>query len=253
MERLVTSAANAELKKIRSLKDKDARREYGLMIAEGGRTVTDLPDTCVVRTLVLAESARDEFIRLADRRGVKDVLVVPDKLFRSLCDTVTPSGVLAVVATPPPARITANDCMVLDGISDPGNFGTIARTCAACGVEQILAVNCTDWTSPKVVRASMGCVFRVSVTELNDPDAAVSALSGHEVCVLDMKGEDIFRVNPGKERPTALVVGSEAHGVSPFFRARADKTLSLPMRGGVESLNAAIAASVALYTLVCGR
>ena len=75
MERLVTSAANAELKKIRSLKDKDARREYGLMIAEGGRTVTELPDTCVVRTLVLAGSARDEVIRLAGRRGVEDALV----------------------------------------------------------------------------------------------------------------------------------------------------------------------------------
>lgn len=250
--RTIASTSNAEYKRIRSLKTKAARKELGLMLVEGERAVADLPDGCAIRTLVIAEAQVEKFAPLAESKGVKDVAVVPDKLFDSLSDTVTPSGVLAVVVTPPPSRITAADCVVLDGISDPGNFGTIVRTCAACGIEQILAVNCTDWTSPKVVRASMGCVFRTRIVEA-DHDGADTALAMHDVYALDMSGDDLFAFVRPEDKPFALVVGSEAHGVDAFFRARADKTLSLPMQGGVESLNAAIAASVALYNLVYRR
>lgn len=246
----IASATNETFKRIKSLKTKAARKQLGLMLAEGERTVADLPDECAVRMLVLAKSQADRFAHLAESKGAAETIVVPDKLFESLSDTVTPSGVIAVVATPPPARVTAADCVVLDGVSDPGNFGTIVRTCAACGVGQIVAVGCTDFTSPKVVRASMGCVFRTRIAECG-VDEAATALAGHAVYALDMGGENIFRFKRPDDKPFALVVGSEAHGVSPFFRARADKTLSLPMANGVESLNAAIAASVALYELVC--
>ena len=248
----ITSASNERFKRIKSLKTKAARKELGLMLAEGERTVRDLPDEVAIRTLVFAASQADKFAPLAKSKGVDDVLIVPDKLFDSLSDTVTPSGALAVVVIPPPPAVTAADCVVLDGISDPGNFGTIIRTCAACGVEQIVAVGWTDPTSPKVVRASMGCVFRTRVVECN-ADEAATALAGHDVYALDMGGENIFAFKRPDDKPFALVVGSEAHGVSPLFRARADKTLSLPMTNGVESLNAAIAASVALYQLVCRK
>ena len=161
----IASATNETFKRIKSLKTKAARKQLGLMLAEGERTVADLPDECAVRMLVLAKSQADRFAHLAESKGAAETIVVPDKLFESLSDTVTPSGVIAVVATPPPARVTAADCVVLDGVSDPGNFGTIVRTCAACGIEQIVAVGCTDFTSPKVVRASMGCVFRTRIAE----------------------------------------------------------------------------------------
>ncbi len=250
--KMIASTSNAAYKSVKALKDKSARRDRGMMLVEGERAVADLPESCTVDTLVLAASQADKFGALAEAKRAREVLVVDDKIFGALSDTVTPSGVIAVVVTPPPARITACDCVVLDGISDPGNFGTIVRTCAACGIEQIVAVGCTDWTSPKVVRASMGCVFRVRVVEY-DPDRAAAQLASHSVLALDMGGEDLFGYKRPDDKPFALVVGSEAHGVSAFFRARADKTLALPMSEGVESLNAAIAASVALYNLVFAR
>ena len=169
---------------------------------------------------------------------------------QQISDTTTPAGIVAVVAMPPDRRVSKEDVVVLDGISDPGNFGTIVRTCVACGITQILAVNCTDWTAGKVVRGSMGGVFSVNIVTVAGGDEAGALLADHNVYALDMGGENVYEAVIDKAKPFALVTGNEAHGVSQFFRQRADKILALPMKEGMESLNAAVATSIALYTFV---
>ena len=164
----------------------------------------------------------------------------------AISDTSTPPGILCVIDIPN-FDFDDKNIVVLDGVSDPGNFGTIIRTCVACGVKNIIAINCVDYTSPKVVRSSMGGVFKVVVKNVNY-EKALQLLEGYNVLSLDMSGKSIYDMEKTDSK-IALVVGSEAHGVSKIMLDRCDNLISLPMIGDIESLNAAISLSVALYHL----
>ena len=252
MRETITSVQNAKIKYFKSLKDKETRYKEGKLLAEGANIVRDLPEDVIVDSVIVTQDKVEQFFDILRKyEGTRTkVYEVSDKCMQQISDTTTPAGIIAVVAMPPEKRIGKEDVVVLDGISDPGNFGTIVRTCVACGISQILAVNCTDWTSGKVIRGSMGGVFAVDIVTASNDEEVEKLLVGHNVYALDMGGENIYETKIDKDRPFALVAGNEAHGVSPFFRKRADKTLALPMKEGMESLNAAVAMSIALYTFV---
>ena len=134
--------------------------------------------------------------------------------------------------------------MVLDGVSDAGNMGTIIRTAVAMGVEDFITINCVDPYSPKVVRSTMGGVYYANIVPFSYAGAC-DALANYKVAVLDMGGENVFDYMP--DTPLALVVGSEAHGVSKEMRQRANKVLAIPMYGNkIESLNAGVSASIVM-------
>lgn len=252
MRETITSVANAKIKYFKSLKDKETRYKEGKLLAEGANIVRDIPEDVIVDSLIVAQDKVEQFSDVLRRyEGTRTkVFEVSDKCMQQISDTTTPAGIVAVVAMPLEKRVIKEDVAVLDGISDPGNFGTIVRTCVACGISQILAVGCTDWTAGKVVRGSMGGVFSVNIVTVNSDDEAEKLLEGHNVYALDMGGENIYEAKIDKDRPFALVAGNEAHGISPYFRKKADKILALPMKEGMQSLNAAVAMSVAMYTLV---
>lgn len=252
MRETVTSVANAKIKYFASLKDKDTRRAERKLLAEGANIVRDLPEGVIVESLIVSQDKTEQFADvIAAYEGTRTAIYeVSEKCMQKISDTATPAGIVAVVAMPFEKRVIKEDVAVLDGISDPGNFGTIVRTCVACGISQILAVNCTDWTAGKVIRGSMGGVFSVNIVTADSADEADALLKNHNVYALDMGGENVYDAVIDKERPFALVAGNEAHGISPYFKARADKILALPMKEGMESLNAAVAMSIAMYTLV---
>ena len=161
-----------------------------------------------------------------------------------LSETVTPCGILAVVRKNTADKNIDGNVVILDGISDPGNFGTIIRTCAALGIKNILAIESVDYTSGKVVRSSMGGVFRTDIIECSREEA-LEIVKDYNLYALDMDGENIFgEFKP--QRPYALTVGSESKGLSRIFRDKAS-IVALPMSGDMESLNAAVSLSVALY------
>lgn len=180
-----------------------------------------------------------------------NVLVVSDAVFSYVSDAVTPQGVLAVLNEEEKIPMRPNaPSVLLDGVSDPGNMGTIIRTCAAVGVKDIFLVDCCDPYSPKAVRSSMSGIFFVNLYFVKREQ--VSEILGEtSIIVADMKGESVFTFNPPDTY--CLVIGNEANGVTDTIKSLATHTVKIPMAKTSESLNAGISLAVTLYELTEGK
>lgn len=232
----ITSTSNRRVKEIAALKEKKNRYSSRLFVAEGINIIKDLGDIKPVEIF----SADEE---LARKYGATHVSA---EVMKKLSDTVTPQGLLAVFSMPDTDVIPPEgNSLVLDGVQDPGNAGTMIRTAVATGFRDIYLNDCVDPFCGKAVRSSMGTIFRTRI-HIGSREDTLSALfaGGCNVFYLDMAGSDIF-LEPFDGR-TALVVGGEAHGVGSFYR-NAAKGVSLPMEQGVESLNAAVSAGIGMY------
>jgi len=252
----ITSAANPLLKDVRRAIARGALTETGLCVAESFHLLEEaLRSDCEVKTVLAAESvlsAAEAHVRRLN--GVK-VAVLPDTLFRSISGTETSRGVMALVR---PAAWKLEQLfrgcplvVVLDGLQDPGNAGTIARAAEAFGATGILFLKgAVNPYNPKTLRASAGSLFRVPFLYGVDPALARAALAQNKI--------ELFAGVPADSkkqlRPLTfvdftgrcgLIIGNEAHGVSSPLRAAA-LDVSIPTVG-VESLNAAIAAGILLY------
>ena len=237
---LITSPNNAKVVDAAKLLDKKYRKETGLYLIEGERLVRDAQKyNAEIVDIFVKESVADKF-------DFPNQIFVADRVFAKMCDTVTTQGVLAVVKMPQRELTLPNgNCLVLDGLQDPGNVGTLIRTAAACGFTDVYAVNTVDVYSPKVLRAAMSAHFCVNVWQVGAN--VFDMLSGMQVVAADMNGEDIFGVNfPQK---VALVLGNEGNGLTDLARINAQRFVSLPMQNNFESLNVAIAGSVIMYQI----
>lgn len=240
---VISSRQNAKIKRVASLKDKKYRQQYGEYVVEGVKMVKEaiLMNVPVVEILGTQDALNELPACTAP------ITVVDDKVFDALTETKTPQGVLAVLKQPENIlSAPRGNCVVLDGVSDPGNVGTIIRTCAALGIKDVYLCNCADAFSPKTIRSSMSGVFFVQLHSF-DRHAVNSVLEGSTIVVADMNGEDVFTASVPS--PYAIVVGNEANGVSEFFRLCAKKVVSIPMEPNVESLNAAVSLAVIGYAL----
>ncbi|MGN0771994.1 MAG: TrmH family RNA methyltransferase [Christensenellales bacterium] len=248
---IITSTTNTTIKTIRSLKDKKTRYVSGLFVVEGENIIKDLSQKTNVKYLVVEQSKAEDYGYLIDQYKDK-VLLVSDKVMQSLSDTKTPCGIIAVAQIPAAKPVGKGNVVVMDGVTDPGNMGTIIRSSVACGIEDVIAIDCADYLSGKVVRSSMGGVLKCNVIACDSAEA-LDILENRQVLALDMKGENIFETQISKDKNWALVVGSEAHGISSAIKDRADKIISLPMTGDMESLNAGVSLSVGLFELVFNK
>ncbi|MBQ7643369.1 MAG: RNA methyltransferase, partial [Clostridia bacterium] len=244
---VITSRSNERIKRIASLKDKKARKASGLYIVEGFKMVKE---AFLNGEEVVALVGTEEGIeRLGEE--FSDTLIVAEEVMKKLCDSVTPQGVLAVLKQ---KRLTEEFSgsvgIMLDGISDPGNMGTIIRTAAAVGVKKIYAVNCCDPYAPKCVRSSMSGIYFTEVVETTY-DGFFKAINGVPLIVADMDGESVYDFKPPEKY--CLVVGGEADGVTEEVRKRASGIVKIPMKERTESLNAAISLAVTLYELTYGK
>ena len=248
MER-ITSRQNPLIARLRKLgTDKKTRRAEGSFLCEGTKLVEEaLKWGAQVETLVVAEGTLlpgqlPEGVRLVE---------VPADVLKSASTVDTPQGMLAVCRTPdltPPETLTPGRYLVLDGVQDPGNVGTVWRTADAFGAEGlILLPGCAEPFAPKTVRATMGACFRLPVWELT-----LEELTG----LLDRAGlplyatalrEDTADLRQADLERAAVVIGSEGRGVSSQVLAACQATLKIPMRERCESLNAAVAASIVLW------
>jgi TrmH family RNA methyltransferase len=171
---------------------------------------------------------------------------VSDKVLAAISDTVTPQGVVAVVPFPQIDVARRSLLLVLDNVRDPGNVGTLLRSAAAAGVDEVLvAPDSADPYSPMVVRAAMGAHFRLALGEADWP-AIAGRVAGLAVLLADAAGEVAYDRHDW-QTPSALIVGGEAEGASAEGRALAAQRVRIPMQRDSESLNAAVAGSVILF------
>lgn len=245
---ILTSLKNQKVQQWRSLKDKKAREDTKTFLVEGVRMVREaVSSSFEVKALILREGFVPDFIFPS---GVP-VYLLPAHVFQSVCDTRTPQGIAAVLSLK--TREASGPCLIaLDGVQDPGNVGTIIRTADAAGFDGIiLSSDCADLFSPKVLRSTMGSIFRLGFSFPSSlPDALVSLENeGYSVLSSQLDGDSFFdRKNVSSH--FVLIIGNEGNGISYAVKAIATHHLRLPMRGGAESLNAAVAAGIMMFDLM---
>lgn len=241
----IESASNPKIKLVRKLSDKKFRKEEGLFVAEGVNILKDMPKSAQV-TGFFVEKSKAEELRYVYERFDAPVYAVTESVFKTLSDTVTPSGILATIKMPENAVEKRGNAVVLDGVSDPGNLGTIMRSAAAFGFCTLYLVGCADPYDNKAVRSSMGGVFRLSILKKTAGEMK-EVLKNYYTVALDMGGEPLRKIDTDKN--IAVIAGNEAHGVSDEMLGLSDVVMSMKMVNDMESLNVAVACGVAMYNL----
>lgn len=240
---IISSRQNTRIKRIASLKEKKYRQEYGCFVVEGVKMVKE----AILSGMEIVEIVGIPSVLSQLPPCDAEIIQTDESVFECLTETRTPQGVLAVMRIPENKRVRPTGCCaVLDGVSDPGNLGTIIRTCAALGIKDVYLCGCADAFSPKVIRSSMSGIYSVFIHSF-DRETVSDLVSDCRLVVADMGGENIFSVD--LPEPYALVIGNEANGVSDYFRSACDCTVSIPMSGNIESLNAAVSFAVIAYVL----
>ncbi len=271
---MISSTANPTIKRLAQLHERRGRLHQGLYLMEGVRLVEEAldgdvrPATVLVAPDLLRATARGRALheRLRhepDARAVSgavhDPIEVSAAVLRHVSGAETPAGIVAALPRLPLADLAslpaaAGLVLVLDGIGDPGNAGTILRSAAAAGIDGVAALSgCADLYAPKVVRAAMGAHLRVPLAV----DVTLAQLESW----LPARGQAILAdvhapasvYDHDLRVPTVLIVGGEAHGARQTGVLAGVQPVSIPMPGAAESLNAAVAAAVILFEAVRQR
>ena len=238
---VIKSKQNPIVKELASLKEKKGRRERGTFLVEGRKMVRECIESGLeVVRLVVSEGYEWETFALP-------VVMLGADAFAAICDEKTPQGIVAEVNIPKFPLVAPNGrCLFLDGVSDPANVGAILRTAAAAGYREIYLADCADPYSPKCVRSSMSGVFYAKLMRGTRAEI-LCKLENIPKIAADMNGEDIFTFQ--QPETFCLCIGNEGNGLSEETRAAANFTVGIPMDGRVESLNAAVSASILMYLL----
>lgn len=246
---------------IRDLRRRRGRERRGLALAEGVRLVEEaLASAITIRGVVvspaLEATIRGNALKAALLAKGVPVEAVTEPVLDELADTEHPQGIVAVVE---PKEWTLADipllpgvtALVLDGVQDPGNVGTMLRTALGLGAAGLIALKGTaDLTNPKVLRGSMGASFRLpAVPAAPEELVAWARLQRAQLWVADAAGESPGRLpqRTAQRPPILLVVGNEGAGVSPVMDAAADRRIGITLAPGAESLNVAVAAGILLH------
>lgn len=231
-------------------KSAKARREGNCFLVEGPRMFFETPQSRIMECY-LTEEFREKY---ADRLAGTRYEVVSESVCRHLSDTKTPQGVIAVVKRKQHtlAELLSgkeNPCFfILENLQDPGNLGTIIRTGEAAGVTGIILNRETvDPYNPKVTRSTMGAIFRVPFIITDDLPGTVGTLKENDVAVYaaHLAGQTFYAQDYRKS--CAFLIGNEGNGLTEETAALADHRIKIPMKGRVESLNAAAAATILMY------
>ncbi len=252
MQQYIESEQNKWLKKIKALKQKKYRQQYNQFLVEGVRFLTEaLQKKAQIEAILVAKDQLQAVeMLLEDYDG--QLLVVKEGLLEKTLQTMNPQGVAAIVQKPDWQHIRLEDLqtvLLVDGVQDPGNLGTIIRTALASGTEAIYCLKGTvDLFNDKVLRATMGAIFALPVLMVEDHEAFLAQLNlaGFATVVADIRAAWYYDEVAYPQR-TALVVSNEANG--PQLIRQGDYEVKIPLHGQAESLNVAIACGILLYEL----
>ncbi len=249
---MITSSQNPKIKLARALMGRaKERRQAGAFVVEGVRLVEEAANTdCRFETILYDNSLNERGKLLVQRLISRGIVAeeISSNLMKSLSEMETPQGILAILQFPQlPIAALPNFLLIPDQIRDPGNLGTLFRSAAATGVQAaLIPPETTDAFAPKVVRAGMGAHFRLPIREMGwEEIERLVKSAGLKVLIAAMDGVSCWETD--LRQPIALVIGSEAEGVSKSARKLASGTIRIPMTGDVESLNAGVAGSVLMF------
>jgi TrmH family RNA methyltransferase len=252
MQRII-SKDNSKIKRLKGLRQKKVRSSENLFLIEGTKAVMEaLSMDLSIDIIAVSDTYLSNPVHTMDFNS-KDIelISVPDDLFTRISSLVNPQGILASVVLP---EYSIKDIIglekplvLLDGIRDPGNLGTILRTADAFDFGGIVLTGaCVDIYNPKCVQASMGSVLRVKSTTARPGDMEIFKDEGYNIIGLDLRGKTLSR-NDSLPMKSIVCIGSESHGLADEIRVICDELIKIPMAGKAESLNAAIAAAIAMY------
>lgn len=241
-ENIIVSAKNPVILRAAELKEKKARDQRRLFLAEGKRILQDVQDKSLIEELFVLSGKR-ELSELSSRFSCP-VHFVSEQAFRKLSDTVNGEGIVAVVKKREREEVLGNKVLVLDRVNDPANVGTLLRSACAFGFGTVVSLGSADFYNPKVVRGSMGAALSLNLVEADD-ESVSELLKGYEIYAADMCGEELSTVSAPEK--LALVVGNEARGISSKLVSIATKFVKIAMSEQMESLNAGVAGSIEMY------
>ncbi len=249
---MITSENNAQLKNISVLLKKGKERQKkGLFVAEGRKMCLEACELGIVEKAYLSESYAKELGKVTC-----DYETVLDEVFNRIAETVTPQGVIALIRIPEGDASgivkTARKLLLLEDLQDPGNLGTMIRTAEAAGMDAvILSKNSVDVYNPKVVRSTMGAVFRVPVFYTEDLVGLIKELNdnGFNTIATHLAAKKNY-YDADLSGKTAILIGNEGNGLSDEATSAAGEKVRIPMAGKVESLNASVAAALMMYELI---
>ncbi len=256
---MITSSSNPKIKQIRSLQSSSRkRREAGLFVIEGVRLTEEaLHAGWEINLVLYTDGLSDRGMHLVKQftQSGTQVVQVSAHVMQAASDTHTPQGILATVSLQEsPIPDPPDFSLVLDGLRDPGNLGTILRTASAAGVQAVfLTEGSVDPFSPKVLRSAMGAHFNLPIfTSSWEKLTNLVSSSGSAVFLADSSGGLVY-TEADFTRPLMLILGSEAEGAGDRARSIKSQRVHIPMPGGGESLNVAVSGGVLMFEVIRQR
>ena len=255
---VISSKDNDLIKHIKKLKDKKHRDESNEYIIEGVKLIEEaVKENAKIKKIIICEDTTRTYeipTHIMYEIAKYECVYVTDKIFASITQVTNPQGIMAIIEKgDADVQIDyAQDIIVaLDDVQDPGNLGTILRTVDSIGLNQIIVSKGTaDAFNSKVVRSTMGAIFRVKIIEVENLPQAIKEMRRHhfKLMVTSLQTENsIYDIQFNKK---IIVIGNESNGVSKEVQEMADEKAKIPMIGKTESLNASVAAGVVMYEYV---
>ena len=255
---VISSKDNDLIKHIRKLKDKKYRDENNEYIIEGIKLIEEaVKENAEIKKVIVCDDTTRTYeipTNVMLEIAKYECVYVTEKIFNMITQVTNPQGIMAIVkknVTNSEIDYSQDIIVVLDGVQDPGNLGTILRTVDSVGLSQIIVSKETaDAFNPKVVRSTMGAIFRVKVIECEDLKKVLKEMKKRKIKVYatDLQTDkSIYDVDYQK---SAIIIGNEANGVSRDILELADEKIKIPMIGKTESLNAAVATGIILYEVI---
>ena len=255
---IITSKDNELIKHIRKLKDKKYRDEYNEYVVEGIKIVEEaVKENVKIKQIIICNDTTKTYeipTHIMLEIAKYECIYVTDKIFNLITQVTNPQGIMAIIEKNSKENeidYTQDIILALDDVQDPGNLGTILRTADSIGLNQIVVSKGTaDAFNSKVVRSTMGAIFRIKIIETQDLIRTIKEMKKHhfKLMVTSLQTENsIYDINFNKK---IIVIGNEANGVSKEIQDMADEKAKIPMFGRTESLNASVAAGIVMYEYV---
>ncbi len=255
---VITSKDNEFVKHVKKLKEKKYRYQSQEFIIEGIKLVKEaIEEKANIKQIIICDNCEDTGIIPKDLMyeiAKYNCIYVTENILKTMSDVNAPQGIMAIIGRNNKEKdidYSQDIIVALDDIQDPGNLGTILRTVDSIGLNQILVSKGTaDCYNPKVVRSTMGAIFRIKIIECEDLEQTLKETqkNNFKLIVSSLQtNNSLYDINFDKK---VIIIGNEANGVEPQIQEMADEKIKIPMLGKTESLNASVATGIILYEYV---